>query len=184
MDHQDVERIRSASFTEARRGYEKREVDAFLARLADWLESGAITEATSHAVKVKLERAGETTARILATAEGEAQEMRREAEEEAAEMISDAERSARETMEAATRKADRTVREGEDRRRAIEAVIVDLVGRRDEVLSEIDRLGERLRQAYETHTPAGPDPYATPDELDPAERVEATEELPEGQPAT
>lgn len=183
MDHQDVERIRSASFTEGRRGYEKREVDAFLARLADWLEGGAITEASSHAVKVKLERAGETTARILATAENEAEEMRREAADEAAQMVADAERTARDTTEAASRKADRTVREGDDRRRAIEAVIADLVGRRDEVLAEIDRLGERLRDAFETHKPRGADPAALPDELDPAERAESTAELPEGQPA-
>lgn len=185
MDHQDISRIRSASFTESRRGYEKREVDTFLAKLADWLEAGAIDEAGSYAVKAKLERAGETTARILATAENEAHEMRREAGEEAEAMIAEAERRARETVEAATRKADRTIREGEDRRRSIEAVIADLVARRDQVLTEIDRLGDQLRQAFDSHSPVGPDEFDTPDELDPAERsVEVTEELPEGQPAT
>ena len=41
MDQESLDRIRSATFNLARRGYDKREVDTYLSRLADWLENGA-----------------------------------------------------------------------------------------------------------------------------------------------
>src|SRR5512132_592396 len=37
VDWKDIDRVRVPGFAEARRGYDKREVDAFLGRLADWL---------------------------------------------------------------------------------------------------------------------------------------------------
>ena len=37
MDRDSIGRIRSATFPVGRRGYEKREVDRFLNKLADWL---------------------------------------------------------------------------------------------------------------------------------------------------
>ena len=40
MDRDSIDRIRSATFPVGHRGYEKREVDRFLSRLADWLETG------------------------------------------------------------------------------------------------------------------------------------------------
>lgn len=184
MERTDVERIRNATFSEERRGFDRREVQVFLAELADWLEAGAADEARSYAVKVKLERAGETTARILATAEGEAEEMRREAQEDAARMVAEAEAKARDTIdsadrrahdtiEAADRKARRTVEDGERRRHAIETVISDLVARRDLVLDDIEALGDKLAAAVAAHTPpAGADPFDRPAELDPAERGE------------
>jgi len=40
VDRDSIDRIRSATFPVGRRGYEKREVDRFLNKLADWLETG------------------------------------------------------------------------------------------------------------------------------------------------
>ncbi|MGI8461854.1 MAG: DivIVA domain-containing protein, partial [Solirubrobacterales bacterium] len=41
MDQQNgIEKIRTATFTLVRRGYEKREVEQFLNQIAEWLETG------------------------------------------------------------------------------------------------------------------------------------------------
>ena len=41
VDQTSLDRIRNATFPAARRGYDKHEVEKFLSRLADWLETGA-----------------------------------------------------------------------------------------------------------------------------------------------
>lgn len=174
MEQYDVERIRRTTFSQVRRGYEIREVDKFLSDLAEWLESGAQDEAGSYAVKRKLERAGDTAGRILATAEEEAYQMVKEAEESSSRKREESENQARKTTEAALAKARRIVEEGERRRQDIEAVIADLVQRRDAVLSDLDSLVGKLRQAVTQHTPPkGSDPFARPKSLDPAEPEQA-----------
>lgn len=171
MEKHDIEKIRRARFAESRRGYEKREVEQYLSSIAEWLESGAQDEAGSYAVQRKLERAGDTTGRILATAEAEAQRLIGEAEEEARQTRANAAATARETAEAARARARRTVEEGEQRRAAIETIIKDLVAKRDNVLAEIDRLGTGLAASAAQHRPpAGADPFRTPAVLDPVER--------------
>lgn len=147
QDHYDVESIRKATFREARRGWDRREVEHFLDRLADWLESGGADEFSSQTVQKKLERAGHTTARILSTAEQEAETLRVEARDEAQRTLEAARTEAAKTTETARSKAKRTVEEGERRRSAIETVIADLVARRDEVVADLDRLAGALREA-------------------------------------
>jgi DivIVA domain-containing protein len=44
MDREDIERLRVQGFTVARRGYDRREVDKFLAALVEWLETDAPKE--------------------------------------------------------------------------------------------------------------------------------------------
>ncbi len=83
VDQTSLDRIRNATFPSARRGYDKHEVEKFLARLADWLETGGGDESRSDAVKRELERVGQRTGAILAQAEESAQQIRAEAEEEA-----------------------------------------------------------------------------------------------------
>ena len=91
MDQDSIERIRQASFPLARKGYETREVDTFLSRLADWLESaGPEDESRSDAVRAELERVGRQTAQILTDAHDVAAAMREEAERYAAGMRSEA----------------------------------------------------------------------------------------------
>jgi DivIVA domain-containing protein len=175
MDWQDIDRIRVPGFTLGRRGYDKHEVDRFLARLADWLETDAATEIGQMAVTRKLELVGKSTAHILMTTEQESVEMRRNAEEECAKLVSDAEAAALQTREAAdeyakqtraqadadarrmseaaTVEARETIEEGERRRGQVEAVIADLEVRRDDALADLDALRSELGAAIASHRP-------------------------------
>ena len=83
VDQTSLDRIRNATFPSSRRGYDKHEVEKFLARLADWLETGGGDESRSDAVKKELEKVGQRTGAILAQAEESAQQIRAEADEEA-----------------------------------------------------------------------------------------------------
>jgi DivIVA domain-containing protein len=217
VDQTSLDRIRNATFPSSRRGYDKHEVEKFLARLADWLETGAGDESRSDVVKRELERVGQRTGAILAQAEESAQQIRAEAEEEARSTVntanmeaqetkseadtysgetrssadlyaretretaeqdaaaakSKAEQEARETIEAAQAQARRIVDEGTQRREDIEAVIADLVRRRDDVLSDTEELTGKLRTAVDDHRPQDADPFSKPDELDPLARDDA-----------
>jgi DivIVA domain-containing protein len=215
VQQDSIERIRSATFTIARKGYDKREVERFLQKLADWLEAGGGDQARSDLVKRELERVGEKTSGILSQAEDSAESLRAEAEQEASatlnrsreqstatrkaadeyasktrgeadqyskqargaaekdvqEARARATQEAREMIAEAQSKAQRIVEDGVQRRRDIESVISDLVRRRDSVLGDVDRLAGELQASVRGHTPApGEDAFATPDELDPAER--------------
>src|SRR3954469_22092190 len=97
VDQTSLDRIRNATFPSSRRGYDKQEVEKFLSRLADWLETGGGGEARSDTVKRELERVGERTGAILAQAEESAQQIRAEAEEEARGTINTANMQAEET---------------------------------------------------------------------------------------
>lgn len=97
VDQTSLDRIRNATFPSARRGYDKREVEKFLARLADWLETGAGDESRSDTVKRELERVGQRTGAILAQAEESAQQIRGEAEEEARQAVAEANATAEQT---------------------------------------------------------------------------------------
>jgi DivIVA domain-containing protein len=179
MQPDSIERIRSATFPIARKGYEKREVERFLGKLADWLEAGGGDQARSDLVKRELERVGEKTASILATAEDSAAEIRTEAEqeatatlnrarEEAAEARKSAEREAGQAIAEAQARAQRVVDEGVKRRQALESLISDLVSRRDAVLADIEELASQLKATTSSHAPSrDSDPFATPAELDP-----------------
>jgi DivIVA domain-containing protein len=108
VDWKDIDRIRVPGFTPARRGYDKHEVDRFLARLADWLETDAPNEIGEMAVTRKLELVGKSTSHILMTTEQQASELRKSSEEECAQMISEAEAAAQQTREAADQYAKQT----------------------------------------------------------------------------
>jgi DivIVA domain-containing protein len=222
VDQTSLDRIRNATFPAAKRGYDKHEVEKFLARLADWLETGAGDESRSDTVKRELERVGQRTGAILAQAEESAQQIRAEAEEEsrgtintanmeaeetrtevdnyaretrtsadayaqqtrqeAEEVLSsakaEAERQAREALEGARAQARRIVEEGTQRREDIEAVIADLVRRRNDVLADTEELTAKLTGAVSAHQPEpGSDPFDKPDELDPLSRGDAEHQL-------
>jgi DivIVA domain-containing protein len=218
VDQTSLDRIRNATFPSSRRGYDKNEVEKFLARLADWLETGAGDESRSDTVKRELERVGQRTGAILAQAEESAQQIRAEAEEEARGTINtasmqaaetrsetdkyasesrtsadaysqqtqesadeeaaatrqQAEQDARETIATAQAQARRIVEEGTQRREDIEAVIADLVRRRNDVLSDTEELTSKLTGAVSEHRPeTGADPFDKPDDLDPLAREDA-----------
>ena len=221
VDQTSLDRIRNATFPSARRGYDKHEVEKFLARLADWLETGAGDESRSDTVKRELERVGQRTGAILSQAEESAQQIRAEAEEEARGTVNtasmqaeearseaktysaetrgaadsyaqqtrqaaegdavntreQAEQEARETIQAAETQARRIIEEGTQRREDIEAVIADLVRRRDDVLTDTEELTGKLSRAVGEHRPEpGADEFAKPEELDPLAREEPAAE--------
>src|SRR5262249_333337 len=219
VDQTSLDRIRNATFPTAKRGYDKHEVEKFLARLADWLETGAGDESRSDTVKRELERVGQRTGAILAQAEESAQQIRAEADEEARGNINTAnmqaeetrnhadayaneartaadtysqetrtqaeqeaagtrgkaEQDARETIATAHSQASRIVEEGTQRREGIEAVITDLVRRRDDVLTDTEELSRKLTAAASQHRPGDEDLFAKPDEFDPLAREDGSE---------
>ena len=119
-----------------------------------------------------------------ASADSYAQQTRQAAEEEVAEARRQAEQEAQEVIASAQAQARRIVEEGTQRREDIEAVITDLVRRRNDVLSDTEELSAKLTGAVSEHRPdSGSDPFAAPEELDPLARdgvgdgIEAEEEL-------
>src|SRR4051795_3206578 len=225
VDQTSLDRIRNATFPSVRRGYDKHEVEKFLARLADWLETGAGDESRSDTVKRELERVGQRTGAILAQAEESAQQIRAEAEEEARGTINtanmqaeetrsevdtyaretrtsadayaeqtrtaaeevlasaqaEADAKARDAIQAAEAQARRIVEEGTQRREDIEAVIADLVRRRDDVLADTQELTAKLTGAITEHRPqGGADPFDKPEQLDPFAREDEQEVQAEG----
>jgi DivIVA domain-containing protein len=201
VDQTSLDRIRNATFPAARRGYDKHEVEKFLGRLADWLETGGGDESRSDAVKKELERVGQRTGAILAQAEESAQQIRAEAEEEARGTINSAnleatetrteadnyanetriaaDRQAREAIEAAETQARRIVEEANQRREDTEALIGDLIRRRDDVIADTEELSQKLSAAVEQHRAAG---FELPERLEPPAADEDLEpERPEDQ---
>ena len=173
VDQTSLDRIRNATFPSTRRGYDKHEVEKFLGRLADWLETGGGDESRSDAVKKELERVGERTGAILSQAEDSAQQIRTEAEEEARgtvnsanlqatearteaddyanEARASADRQAREAIGTAQARARQIVEEANQRREDMEALIDDLVRRRNDVISDTEELASKLSAAAEQH---------------------------------
>jgi DivIVA domain-containing protein len=109
-----IERIRGVTFNVSRRGYDRREVEKFLGKLADWLESGGGDQARSETVRKELEKVGERTSKILASAEESAQQIRNEAESEVRSKLKAAEKSAKDAREKADEYAARTRRDSDD----------------------------------------------------------------------
>jgi DivIVA domain-containing protein len=173
MDWNDIERIRVPGFPIARRGYDRRSVDKFLAELADWLETDAAKDIGRLAVTRKLELVGKSTAHILLTTEQESEQMRRRAEEECAELRSEAEAAALATRQAAdeyakkvrekaeqearqirdeaSTKAKQNVEEGQRRRAQIEELVSELNARRDRALADLDHLKGEIGSTIESH---------------------------------
>jgi cell division septum initiation protein DivIVA len=175
VDWNEIERLRVQGFTVARRGYDRREVDKFIAALEDWIETDAARDLGDQATRRKLELVGKSTTQILLTTEKEAEQLRAQAKEESAELRSRAEaaagearsaadeyakqvrdkadQDARRTADAAGAKAKRIVEQAEGRRAQIEAVIAGLDARRDEALREMERLQGELATTIEEHRP-------------------------------
>jgi DivIVA domain-containing protein len=193
VEQSSIERIRTATFAIERRGYDKREVERFLSKIADWLETGGGDQAREEIIRRELERVGHHTAGLLASAQESADEIRAEAEERAAgtreradnyakqtresadeeaqRLRAEAEHRARQLVEEAEVEAGRIVEEGQARRREIEVLITDLAARREGVVAEANRLADELREVSARH--ASLVDGEVPAEREPAERVGA-----------
>ena len=95
-----ADRLRAASFGVARRGYDRRQVDEFLARIARRIEAET-GSFDPDALKRQLQQVGESTTGILTAAEETARKLRSDAAREADEL----KRSATETAERLRREA-------------------------------------------------------------------------------
>jgi DivIVA domain-containing protein len=160
VDEDSIERIRSATFPIARKGYDKREVERFLTSLADWLEGGGADEALSDVIKRELERVGQKTGAILAAAHEAAEEIRLEAEEEAGRTIEDARREEM-RIRALVEEYDSRGREEADRYAEETRQEADLYASRTR--QDADRYSaEGIAEAdgYSTRTRADADAYA------------------------
>jgi DivIVA domain-containing protein len=126
MDWAEFEDRRASGFPTVRRnGYDRAEVDRFLASVSDWLRTAAAEELGDEVVRNKLEQAGQTTARILLIAEQETEELRRNAEEERADLMAKAQTAADESaarvLEAAEERSEQLLRATEDECAALTA---------------------------------------------------------------
>jgi DivIVA domain-containing protein len=91
VDEHSIQRIRKANFSHSVRGYDRTEVDQFLAQLADWLETGGGEAAAAvEAVQLELDRIGEQTAGILTEAHAAAQAIRDDASSQVRQQLIDA----------------------------------------------------------------------------------------------
>jgi DivIVA domain-containing protein len=123
VDRDSIDRIRGATFPIGRRGYEKREVDRFLNRLADWLETGGGDQSRAELLRRDLERIGQQTGKILTDAHDVAERLRSEAERETHRIVEEAQEHAAHVIEQAKAEAKRIVDEAGQRRADAEAVI-------------------------------------------------------------
>lgn len=94
VDPERIEKIRKPGFDSAALGYNRRQVDQFLAALADWLEGADAPDERTAAFKAEIDRINEQTSGVLAAAGTAAAELRSSAEREAAEAVEEAEREA------------------------------------------------------------------------------------------
>jgi DivIVA domain-containing protein len=82
MDDEMQKQLRTITFSEERKGYDKGEVREFLTEVAQWVEGGG-----GDVVRRRLERIAQKSANMLADAEDGAESLRREAEQEVRESL-------------------------------------------------------------------------------------------------
>ncbi len=139
-----IEELKSVQFpTERRGGYDRRAVDAYLAELAEWLESGGDDEARRSVIQREMGRVGERTGTVLAAAQESADKLTGEAEGAAASLREDAEREAGEIRRAADDYAAQTRTAADEQAKATTEAAA---GEAEAVRAEA---GERLRKAEE-----------------------------------
>lgn len=151
-----IEGIRTTQFPSERRGgYDRGAVDAYLAELADWLESD---EAKAAIAQRELGRVGERTGSILSAAQESADRITSEATAEAEEKLAEAERLVAEQRAAADAYAEETrASADQDARAAREEAAADAQRTRDEadeharltIREADDRLERAAREAEE-----------------------------------
>jgi chromosome segregation ATPase len=106
MDDEMSTQLRTITFSEERKGFDKREVRDYLAEVAEWIEGGG-----GETVRRRLERIAHKSANMLADAEDGAESLRREAEDEAREMLETAKAEADTTRDNAEADAREQLRD-------------------------------------------------------------------------
>jgi DivIVA domain-containing protein len=114
MKLSDIQRLRVTGFTESRKGYDRDEVDRFLAELAGWLEVELKEESTGQKVAGAFEE-------IIVAAERSATEIRQSAEGEAAKLLEQMRRQSASIREKAEVEARQLIDESHKRANEIRA---------------------------------------------------------------
>jgi DivIVA domain-containing protein len=170
-----VERIRSATFTLTRRGYDRREVDSYLSKLADWLEGGGADQVHGDTIKHELERIGRRTAKILTSAEEAAQALQADAKHEARQITEDA----RARVESTRTAADEYARKVRDEAQGIvEKANEEADEHSRKLRSEVETDAARARTEAESHAKrvrGDADNYATKVRAEADEKVKEAE---------
>jgi DivIVA domain-containing protein len=131
---------------------------------------GTVNTANMEATETRTE-ADNYARETRTSADSYSQQTREAADEVLATAEAKAQAQAREKIEVAEAQARRIVAEGIQRREDIEAVIADLVRRRDDVLADTEELSGKLTTAVSQHrAKPGDDAFARPEELDPLAR--------------
>jgi DivIVA domain-containing protein len=131
---------------------------------------GTVNTANMEATETRTE-ADNYAQETRTSADSYSQQTRQAADEVLATAEAQAHAQAREKIEVAEAQARRIVAEGIQRREDIEAVIADLVRRRDDVLADTEELSGKLTTAVSQHrAKPGDDAFARPEELDPLAR--------------
>jgi DivIVA domain-containing protein len=183
-----VRELRSATFSPARRGFDRDEVMTYLHRLANWLEGAGLADPEE--VRRELTRVGQRTSEILTKADetanalrsdsqrtagellesarSEADRIRAEAEEEVRRTREEAEARAEEALDEADQRAERMIEEAVKRRQDLEVVIDDLVAGRDEILADTRKLVDDLNALVGRTDEEQPDEEESAGEPEPA----------------
>ena len=106
MDDEMNTQLRTITFSEERKGFDKGEVRQFLTEVAEWIEGGG-----GDVVRRRLERIAHKSAKMLADAEDGAEGLRREAEEETQTLLDAAKAEADSRREGAETEAREQLRE-------------------------------------------------------------------------
>jgi cell division septum initiation protein DivIVA len=106
MDDEMNTQLRTITFSEERKGFDKDEVRQYLTEVADWIEGGG-----GDLVRRRLERIAHKSANMLADAEDGAEGLRREAEHEARVMLETAKSEADESRTSAEVEAREQLRD-------------------------------------------------------------------------
>ena len=176
---QRITEIRKASFENSRKGYDKAQVRHYLEAVADWLEGLGLGDADRGEMRRELAWVGERTSEILTKAEETASELREQGESEATKLRADAESAserlraeadeetrrvrleavteAEQTVADAERRAEAIIEEATRRRQDLQALIGDLLVRRDEIVADGVRLADELAELFATTMPASDD---------------------------
>jgi DivIVA domain-containing protein len=155
-----IEKIRNATFTLTRRGYDRREVDSYLSKLADWLEGGGADQVHADTIKHELDLIGKKTSKILTAAQEAAEGMRADAKHEAREIVEDARLSIESTRRTAEDYAQKAREEAEG---IAGKARQEAEGHATRIRQEAEAHSSRLRQesdAYATKVRDEADGYA------------------------
>lgn len=109
-----IDKIRNATFTLTRRGYDRREVDNYLSKLADWLEGGGADQVHSDTIKHDLQQVGRKTSQILTEAQDSAESLRTDAHNDARQIVEQARIHVQSTRSAADQYAKQARKEADD----------------------------------------------------------------------